>query len=187
MEIKELNENEVKSTYKNHLKKDFPRSERRGLKNILNIIADGHYAAYGLFDGDSLCGYAFFVKTGNDYLLDYFAAVSGKRGQGIGTEFLRMLKEKLRDANSIMLESEAPDETVSAEDNSVRERRISFYLRSGFTDSGARACTFGVNYVLMSFSPDTDLSAEEIKELYLRHYKAMLPEVILKKAVRIIE
>ena len=187
MEIKELNENEVKSIYKNHLKKDFPRNERRGLKNILNIIAAGHYAAYGLFEVDTLYGYAFFVKTGNDYLLDYFAAVSGKRGQGIGTEFLRLLKEKLRDANSIMLESEAPDETVSAEENTVRKRRISFYLRSGFTDSGVRARTFGVDYVLMTFSPDTDLSSEDIKRLYLRHYKAMLPEVILKKAVRITE
>ncbi len=184
MEIKELNEKEITAIYKKHLKKDFPRSERRGLKNILKIRADGHYEAYGLFDGGSLCGYAFLVKNGEDHLLDYFAAVSGKRGMGIGSEFLRLLKDALGGMNSLLAEAESPDE---GEENTEKTRRISFYLKNGFYDSSVCARTFGVDYRLLVYSPSGALSEKEAKDVYLKHYNIMLPAAVMKRAVKIKE
>jgi hypothetical protein len=59
----------------------------------------GAYDCYGLFDGEEILGYAFFVRLGNNYLFDYLAIAEEHRDEGPGTLFLRQLAHCLQDAD----------------------------------------------------------------------------------------
>ena len=57
------------------------------------------------------------------YLLDYFATVEEFRGHGIGSEFLKLLYDKVSDVEMVLCEVETPDDTTGNEYN-IRSRRI---------------------------------------------------------------
>ena len=67
-------------------------------------------------------------------------------GRGIGTEFLKLLNDELKDAEILLCEAESPVGSTGDE-LAVREHRITFYLQNGFIDTGVTVNTYGVNYV----------------------------------------
>ena len=89
MEIRELSYAEAREIYVNHLRKDFPRSEVKPFSRIRSGMRKGAYRCFGAFLGNELAGYAFLAhyrlgKTAVG-LLGYFAVVTGRRGQGLGS------------------------------------------------------------------------------------------------------
>ncbi|MER2055369.1 MAG: hypothetical protein ABTB30_08805 [Clostridia bacterium] len=64
---------EIREIYRKRLKHDFPANEAKPLAMIEKAFRDGRYRCYGVREGDDLLAYAFFVLTGDLYLLDYYA------------------------------------------------------------------------------------------------------------------
>lgn len=179
-----LTRSQVKKLYRTRLRRDFPRWERKPLRIILMSIDSGSYECYGLTDSGKILGYAFFVRRGTDYLLDYLATDERLRGRGLGAEFIKLLQEKLENATSIIAEAENPEFARTDGERSLQERRLKFYSRNGFGDTGVRSRTFGVEYVIIEL-PAGKHTEDETESIFTEHYKAMLPEMMYRKEIKV--
>ena len=186
MHIRNLTRDEVTALYKERLSFDFPRAERKSLKTILKTFDWGLYETLALIDdAGGIAGYAFFVRCGSDYFLDYLATDPEKRNRGLGSFFLSMLHERLSGANSMILEAEDPDSAESEEERVLQTRRIGFYRRNGMIDTGVTAVAFGVRYRILARACDAGLDRETIRTLYRGHYRACLSEWFCRRMIRI--
>ena len=183
-----LTRDEIASVYNAFMKQDFPSDELKPLSMITRSLDKGEYFCYGIFSGDKLCGYAYFVSIIMDEkqycLLDYFAILSDLRGQGTGSEFLHLLREELKNAEMVICESEDPVGT-SGDELDIRQRRIAFYLRNHFIDTGVKAEIFGVNYVLLELDSGRKHSEAATRNTSSRLYSSFLPETLYCRFVRI--
>lgn len=77
--MRELTEQEMTEIYQSHLVEDFPAGEVKPLAHMLEGRKKGQYEAYGLFEKDTLKGYAYFIKNSTQpaALLDYLRLSGG--------------------------------------------------------------------------------------------------------------
>ena len=94
--LKELSREEMRRLYDERMQEDFPPAELKPWKRIEEMLSGGIYFAYGFCEEERITAYAFFVVQGASVLLDYYAVSREARGRGIGSRFLRLLKEELR-------------------------------------------------------------------------------------------
>lgn len=179
MEIRLLKKRQIRRAYRRYLQSDFPQNELRPLRNILSLRRRGIYGCFGLFEGKKLLAYGFLLRQGEARLLDYLGAV--EKGKGFGSELLRQLPEG---GKPLFAEVEDPALAESGEEKDQREKRVAFYRRAGFSDTGVSAETFGVVYRLLlrgETRPAADTEAQ-----YLRFYREMMPAHICEKYVKIV-
>ena len=139
--LKPLCEAEVSTIYHDHAVYDFPKAELKPLSTMLKLMKSGDYLCYGLFEGEGLRAYAFFVINGVFLLLDYYAVCRGYRSNGYGNQFLSLLRNTCRGIYGIILEVEAPDCALKEEELTIRTRRINFYERSGVRKTSQACCS----------------------------------------------
>ncbi len=181
-----LTRNEIADTYNRYMKNDFPKDELKPLARIYYSLDNGQYICYGIFDDETLLGYAYFALLNEEkkyFLLDYFAIVDGVRGRGIGSEFLEMLYGQLSDAEMVICEAETPDGTTG-EELETRNRRIDFYLRNRYIDTGVKATAFGVDFVLLELDTEKKHDRVKVREYYLKLYRSFLPEKLFREHVK---
>ncbi len=172
--LRRLTMEQAEQVYTRYMKQDFPRDELKPFAMIREADARGEYECLGCYDGDLLCGYAYLVKLGREYLLDYFAVLSDLRGSGYGSRILQVLRENYADAAAMLIESENPD--FAADDDALRERqrRLRFYLHAGCLDTGVTARVFGVEYRVLELPVSGAHTPDEIRGVYMRLYKSFL-------------
>ncbi len=175
MTLIKLNENQIAQIYQEELVFDFPQDEVKPLERLLQMLHDGIYFGYGLYENETLRGYAFFVesKKENAVLLDYYAVLRGQRSGGIGSQFLSLLQAELRNFDALLLESEAIDKAKNQEEASIRTRRIAFYLRNGVRKTGVRASVFGVEYEILCLDEQKTYSEQELRKALSDIYHQM--------------
>ena len=167
---------QVEKLYRSRLKEDFPPEELKPLESMRRSWRKGAYDCYGLFDGDDILGYAFFVRRDRDLLLDYFAIAKERRDRGFGSLFLRQLADHIRGADCALCEVQDPDKAESVEERNGRERRLQFYLRSGFRKTELTSVLFGVNYRILEMPGTQAHSLQQIREAYTELYRSTLLE-----------
>ena len=178
---------EIRDVYQHQLKYDFPADERKPLSRIEASLKKGQYVCYGMKDDSGILAYAFFVVIDDQYLLDYFAVRKELRGTGIGSGFLRELfSHQLKDASCVLLEVDDPSAADSDEERAVRNRRLHFYLKNSLRDTGVRASTFGVTFLILEPQTGRRHSADEIGQVYSRIYRSILPERMYLRMVHIL-
>lgn len=187
MTIETLTLPEIRNVYNHRMIYDFPPDELKSLSLIENLLKKGQYICYGMKNGKDLLAYAFFVIMGNHYLFDYFAVREDLRGTGIGSRFLQELcANRMKDAASVILEVDDPAAADSAEEKAVRDRRLRFYMKNGLRDTGARARTFGVDFLLLELPVGKPLIMEAAGQIYSRIYCSILPKRIWTRMVQIL-
>ena len=84
--IKKLENTEITSIYDTYMKQDFPSDELKPLSHILKSMEEGYGFSLGLYEEERLAGYAVFIlcEETRCALLDYFAILSDRRGEGLG-------------------------------------------------------------------------------------------------------
>ena len=186
MNIDLLSLPEIREIYRKRVKHDFPANEVKSLVMIEKAFRDGRYRCYGVRADDDLLAYAFFVLAGDVYLLEYFAVRQDLRGSGIGSGFLKELSRScFREASCVLVEVDDPFYAGSEEEKTVRERRLAFYFRNGLPDTGARARTFGADFLLLEFPLGEPHSEAEAGAFYSRIYRSLLPKKIYEQMVKI--
>ena len=177
---------EIRKIYRQRIKNDFPGNELKSLARIEKSCRDGRYLCYGAREDDDILAYAFFVLTEGLYLLDYFAVKQDLRGSGIGSGFLKALNDScLRGAACVLVEVDDPSLAGSDREKAVRERRLAFYLGNGLLDTGARARTFGADFLILEFPKGEPHSRAEAERIYAQIYRSFLPGRICEKMVLI--
>lgn len=176
---------QVERLYQTRLKKDFARNERKPLSSMRRSWEKEAYDCYGLFDGKELLGYAFFVRLGRNCLLDYFAIAEEHRNEGLGTIFLRQLADRLADADCVLVEVEDPDRAPDEERRQLQERRLQFYLRSGYRETELRSRVFGADYRILELPAAKPQGAEELRRIYAELYRSFLPALFYRTQFRV--
>lgn len=176
--LKLLSVEQVKKVYHERMTNDFPSDELKPYDMLCKLIEKGLYDCYGIIENDEIIGYTFLnrLEDRGDYLIDYLATLPDRRNKGLGALILKLLSEKLADADSIIGEVENPEYAENIEDKEIQTRRYNFYLRNNFRDTNVRVSCFGVPFILIELGDSRGKSEEDIKELYKLHYKAMLPK-----------
>lgn len=129
-----LKDEELDNWYNAELSEAFISDERKPLADIRTLIEENKYDVWGLLDDESkLLGYAtIWKKEGIDLLLiDYLGVSKDIRNMGLGAKILRLVGENYQ-GTSLVLESELEVDGDDPLENSIRTRRIGFYLRNGF-------------------------------------------------------
>ena len=175
---------EVREIYRKRMKDDFPGNELKSLAMIEKVFGEGRYLCYGVREGADILAYAFFVLTEDVYLLDYFAVKKDLRGSGIGSGFLKELNNRcLREASCVLVEVDDPSFAGNDKEKEICERRLAFYLGNGLLDTGARARTFGADFLILEFPEGEHHSRAEAGEFYARIYRSLLPKRIYEQMV----
>lgn len=171
--MKQLSSIEVEQIYQTYMVNDFPKEELKPLASILNMMEKGIYQAVALFEKDTVCAYGFFVlgKQFTYGLLDYFAVVKEKRGQGIGHRFFAemapFMKEHFPMAKAIYIECEDTAFAKNENERVQRMRRIAFYEDNQAQITPLKASVFGVEYVILRYVLQQEIKkAERAEEVW---------------------
>ena len=143
----------------------FPKCERKPFSIIKEMSAKGKSDIWYFSDKDGFAGLITTINGSDTVLIDYLAVNEKRRGQGLGSEMLRLFFEKYSDFG-IFLEIERPDE--SAKNNGERLRRREFYLRAGLTPMNTYAKLFGVDMELLGLNCQLDF--DSYRNFYLKNY-----------------
>lgn len=154
MELKLLTKAELTALYRDHLTADFPKSELKPLRAMLNLMDRGVYDPLLVTEDGKPVGYA-MLWLPNDRqgaLLEYFGVIRGLRNAGRGAQILDLLLERY---GQLFGEAEAPTSEIPGE-NELRRRRIGFYERCGFRVLDYECALFGVHFNCLYRGPQTD-------------------------------
>ena len=178
--IKKLENTEITSIYDTYMKQDFPSDELKPLSHILKSMEEGYGFSLGLYEEERLAGYAVFIlcEETRCALLDYFAILSDRRGEGLGHRafplFGNYFKEELPMVKGLYIESERIAAAENEKQRLTRERRIAFYKSCGCEMTDLRAVLFGVDYSVLykrMGNPAQEASLEALDALYRRMFK----------------
>ena len=126
----------------------FPKSEKKPFALMVDRACAGLMEMIAVEDENGeFLGLVITILYSDIMLLDYFAIAEEKRGCGIGTKVLALLRERYSDRRFI-LEVEDPDE-VGAQNREERVRRLEFYLRCGLSPLPMTISLFGVQMKLL--------------------------------------
>ena len=172
--LRRLDMQQAAQIYTQYMTQDFPPDELKPFAMIEAASARGEYECLGFRDGTSFCGYAYLLRHGQDYLLDYFAVRADLRGCGYGSQILQNLKAQYADAAAFLIESENPDYASDAAELAVQQQRLRFYLHAGCADTGITARVFGVEYRILELPLGRSHTPDEIRAVYMQIYQSFL-------------
>jgi len=154
MEFKRLTKEELTDLYQQEMVNDFPKSELKPLRGMLNLMDKNVYDPLLVIEDGRTVGYAMvWLQTDRKgALLEYFGVIHGLRNAGIGSRILDLLAERY---GQIFGEAEAPTADDPAE-NDLRRRRIAFYERNGFRVLDYECALFGVHFNCLYRGTETD-------------------------------
>jgi GNAT superfamily N-acetyltransferase len=189
LELRQLSIKEITDVYKRHLKDDFPDNERKPLFVMKSLLKRNLYQCFGLytFPDASLKAYTFLCKGNNcnSLILDYFATVEGERGKGFGSQMLHLLHNSLQEIDGIVAEVEHAEAAADIHEKQVRQRRIDFYCRNGFTKTQVSGMIFGVHYDIVYLpirhAADDTFVMKELEDIY----RTMLPKFMYDPNVKL--
>ena len=174
LKMRRLDMEQAAQIYKEKMKQDFPPDELKPFTMIEAASARGEYECLGFYAADALCGYAYLLRRGRNYLLDYFAVRSDLRGSGYGSAILHMLHDAYADAAVLLIESENPDYAADSAELAVQQRRLRFYLHAGCADTGVTARVFGVEYRILELPLSGTHTPDAIRRVYMQLYQSFL-------------
>lgn len=152
MVLRVLTEKEIKDIYCHDMQRDFPKSEIKPLKTIIELRKYNYYQCYGGFEHDRICAYLFLVWEHKELaMLDYFAVLPEFREKGIGKKILSLvsLEMKQEDFSGILIEIERISMAKNKKEKLIRTKRKNFYLQAGCIESGLTSEIFGVGYEIL--------------------------------------
>lgn len=170
MEFKPMDKQEIRNWYGREFTETFPPNEQKPLAFILELVDAGRYTLLGLYDGETLLGYA-SLQTHPDYpsyvLLDYLGVTAVRRNGGLGSHILFLLEKQFRGKACVIAEAESPVPGGDAEENDLRSRRIGFYRRNGLWpvyEMGA--CGIRCQVLVLGIPGDPEALAEAHRAIY---------------------
>lgn len=149
----------------------FPRNEKKPFSMIRSMHKKGKSDVWYCEQEGKFVGMVITINGPDKILLDYLAVNRKCRGQGVGSEILRQMREQYR-GKGVFLEIETVKD--SAENYEERKRRKQFYLSNGMTELGVFVELFGVEMELLGF--DCTLTFEEYHAFYRDNYSEWAAE-----------
>lgn len=181
MERRLMQLDEFRHLYDTRMGDHFPADEIKPFYIMEKAIKEGKYFPYGYYENGGMSAYTCLLKTGDFFLLDYFAVMEQGRGKGTGSQILGIMKEHLKDRESVLLEVEEP---LAKEPDvlELQKRRIQFYLRNDVRYTDLKAQVFGVPYLILNLGHR--LQGEKAENAMKALYHSILSDEMYEKNVR---
>lgn len=175
-----MNLDEFHWLFDTHMGNHFPADELKPFAIMEQSVREGNYFPYGYYENGELLAYTCLLKSGDFFLLDYFAVMEEGRGRGTGSEILSVFTDSLKESESIFLEVEEP-RAADAVERDLQERRIRFYLRNGALDTAVRAKVFSVPFRILTMGGS--LREEEAERAMEALYHNILSEKMYEQNI----
>lgn len=160
MQLKAMTE-ETKDYLKALYEEAFPIEERRPFSLLEQEVEQGFMELLVMEVDNVPSGLVFTSFQGELALLEFLAIDEKKRGQGLGSQVLSLLKERYKEKR-FFLEIETP---MIDNNTDIRYRREQFYIQNGFLPIGVFVLFQGVKMKLLSLHGEK-VTFEEYKEHY---------------------
>lgn len=185
-ELRVLSAAQLLNLYDNELISTFPAAELMPFDTIMHLADRGLYDLEGLYEGDTLLGYALLcVDSARDYaLIDYLGVLTGLRSGGMGTRLLELVKKHCSGYRGILAEVEAPAGHSTLEDTVIM-RRLGFYKRGGFVRLPYDMSLFGVRYRTLVCPTAAALPATGALEAHQRLYHGQFSQRCYERYVQL--
>ena len=151
----------------------FPATEKKPFSMIRAMYNKGKSDVWYCVENGKFAGLVITINGPEQILLDYLAVAKNRRGQGIGSQMLKKMREQYN-GKGVFLEIEIVDK--AAENFEERKRRKQFYLKNGMTPMNVVLELFGVDMELLGF--DCSLTFEEYHDFYWDNYNAWAAEYV---------
>lgn len=155
-------------------KRAFPKEEQYPLWALHLMAARKGVDYLAFYDEGLFCGIAYTSVTDRMIYVLYLAVNDALRSQGYGTQILSLLKEQ-NPEKEITLNIEPLDER--SENYEQRKRRMAFYRRNGFCDTGYCLADMTGEYSILSTADNFSAAdyKKAIAQIGMNFYK---PKVI---------
>ncbi len=176
--IRKIEDTECEKLYL-RMQEDFPPSELIPYSNVVNNVKNGIFDAMYLSKNGVDVAYSILTALdGMDYVVgNYLAVNSAYRGNGYGSEFLKIILEKYH-GKIILIEVEDPQASNNEKEKEMRENRIRFYNNAGFRIVPTKkANILGVPMLIMA---NTDKIISNVREIIHTIYSASLEPQLLE-------
>lgn len=161
MKLVKADKNNIK--YIKYLYKEaFPWSERKPFF----MLATDKIHMYAVDSDNGLAGMVVASVREDVVFVDYLAVDPAKRGSGIGSVILTLIKEKYK-GYRIFLEIEDPD--MPCDNREQRVKRQKFYSKNGFEFKGLKVRIKGLDALILCCSGG-EVTFEEYKNAYIYAY-----------------
>lgn len=104
---------------------------------------------WAYYDDETFCGMIYVVDSKETLFILYLAVPSELRSQGYGAKIVEDVRKQFGEKN-VVLHVEDPTEVEDEKRKEERIRRIKFYERLGFTDTGYRIKSDTTTFFLIS-------------------------------------
>ena len=155
--------------------KAFPASEKKPFSMIVKMYRKGTSDVWRFTRDGKFAGLIITINGETHTLLDYLAVEGSRRGTGIGTEILRLMRQQYA-GKCVFLEIESAYEDCDNRDQRIRRKH--FYEKCGMTSMGVFVWLFGVKMELMGF--DCSLTYEQYHAFYRDNYNQWAADHIQK-------
>ena len=186
LELRLMDEEQIRLLYDRSLSRDFPPSELKSLSSILHMHRRREYDVIGAYERNAFVGYAlvYYPQDQRLALLDYFAVEPSYRRQGLGGTILKLLRMHYeRSTDALLIECERPK---SAPDESEARKRIRFYTQAGAMLTRVRIWLFGVEYSILVLPCAHEIPNCDWAGQMMQMYKQMLPDELFHANVRLL-
>lgn len=160
MQLKAMTE-DTKDYLKDLYEEAFPIEERRPFSLLEQEVEQGFMELLVIEVDGVPSGLVFTSFQGELALLEFLAIDEKKRGQGLGSQVLSLLKDRYKEKR-FFLEIETP---MIDNNTDIRYRREQFYIQNGFLPIGIFVLFQGVKMKLLSLHGEK-ITFEEYKEHY---------------------
>ncbi|MBQ3193994.1 MAG: GNAT family N-acetyltransferase [Oscillospiraceae bacterium] len=145
--------------------KAFPASEKKPFAIIRKMHRKGVTDIWRFSRNGKFAGLIITINGQANILLDYLAVAEIRRGTGIGTEILQLMRTHYA-GKGVFLEIESVYE--DCENREERIRRKHFYEKCGMKSMEVFVWLFGVRMELMGF--DCSLTYRQYHDFYRENY-----------------
>lgn len=131
--IRTMKDHELKNIYK-HIERDFLEGEYAPYGILHQQLKSGIQTGFIFNIGKEEAAYSICAENTNGYvLISLFAVFEKFRGQGVGSSFLNGLCKIYSEKKGLIVEVEKPENSQIEEQRFIREKRIEFYRKAGFS------------------------------------------------------
>ena len=163
--IKSRKPRNLMNIYRLYLK-SFPKNERKPFPFILLKQWRGTTEVLSIKNSKGeFLGLAITALQNNLALIAYFAVSSEKRGTGIGSKALQLIRERYSD-KKIFLEIENTE--TESENNQERKKRKNFYLKNGMLEMPFIINFFGTEMEVLTYN--SPVTFEEYHSIYKKEF-----------------
>ena len=155
--------------------KAFPASEKKPFSMIVKMFRKGTSDVWRFTREGKFAGLIITINGENHILLDYLAVEESRRGTGIGSEILQLMRCHYG-GKGVFLEIESVYEDCQNKEERIRRKH--FYEKCGMTSMEEFVWLFGVKMELMGF--DCRLSYEQYHAFYRDNYNQWAADHIQK-------